>query len=186
MLSRAFSLLHIKPPLQPTPSSGAQIHSMQTHDPATQHRIKIGDRLPYDVTFGVLNEGEEDPHLMSAKEVFEAKKVVLFGIPGAYTSICSAKHLPQYIEHYDDFKNKYAIDTVACTAVNDPYVLREWAKAHNAAGKILMLSDGCLEFHSRVELTQTLPFAGVRGLRFSLFADDGVVKILNVDEPGPK
>jgi len=145
----------------------------------------VGDRLPYDVNFGVLNEGEDDPHPISAREIFEGKKVVLFGIPGAYTSICSSKHLPQYIEHYEDFK-KYGVNTIACTAVNDPYVLREWAKSHNAAGKILMLADGSLEFHNRVHLCQTLPFAGARGLRFSLYAEDGIVKILNVDEPGPK
>ncbi|CAG8560016.1 15424_t:CDS:2, partial [Racocetra persica] len=102
----------------------------------------------------------------------------------AFTSVCSSKHLPQFVENYDKFRAK-GIDTIACTAVNDPYVLREWANAHNVDSKVLMLSDGEMPFHSALGLTQRLPFAGERGLRFSMFVDDRVIKILNVEEPGP-
>jgi peroxiredoxin len=153
----------------------------QTESP----EVKVGDCIPYDIEFGVLSEGEEDPHGVSAREVFQGKKVALFGIPGAYTSICSAKHLPEYIQHYNDLVAK-GIDRVACTAVNDPYVLRAWAKSYPAESRIMMLADGSGKFHKRLGLLQELNFAGLRGRRFSMVVDDGTVKILNVDEVGPK
>ncbi|CAG8725897.1 1518_t:CDS:2, partial [Racocetra fulgida] len=145
-------------------------------------QVKVNDKIPEDLHFGILNNNEEEPKKIVSSEIFKGKKVVLFGIPGAFTSVCSSKHLPQFVENYDKFKAK-GIDTIACTAVNDPYVLREWANAHNVDSKVLMLSDGEMSFHCALGLTQRLPFAGERGLRFSMFVDDRVIKILNVEEP---
>ncbi|CAG8688435.1 7934_t:CDS:2 [Acaulospora morrowiae] len=143
----------------------------------TNPKVKVGDKIPDDVYFGVLNDGEEKPRKISAQEVFKGKKVVIFGIPGAFTSVCSSKHLPQYVERTDKLKTK-GVDVIACVAVN------EWANSHGVGDKILMLSDGEIVFHSALGLTQNLPFAGERGMRFSIFVDDGVVKILNIEEPG--
>ncbi|CAG8679253.1 4389_t:CDS:2 [Cetraspora pellucida] len=148
-----------------------------------QVKIKVNDKIPENLYFGVLNDNEEEPRKIDSSEVFKGKKVVLFGIPGAFTSVCSSKHLPQFVQNYDKLKAK-GVDSIICTAVNDPYVLREWAKAHNVGSKVMMLSDGEMSFHSALGLTQRLPFAGERGLRFSMFVDDYVVKLLNVEEPG--
>ncbi|CAB4407820.1 unnamed protein product [Rhizophagus irregularis] len=147
-------------------------------------KIKVGDCIPDDIYFGVLNEDDEQPHKITSGEVFKGKKVVLFGIPGAYTSICSSKHLPQFVDKSEELKAK-GVDKIACTAVNDPYVLREWAASRNTGNKILMLGDGEAAFHGRLGLLQKLPFAGERGLRFSMYVDDGIVKVLNIEEPGP-
>ncbi|CAG8440870.1 5586_t:CDS:2 [Scutellospora calospora] len=149
-----------------------------------QPKVKVGDKIPDDLYFGILNNNEDNPRKITSHEVFKGKKVILFGIPGAFTSVCSSKHLPQFVQNFDKFKDK-GINTIACTAVNDPYVLREWANTHKVESKVLMLSDGEMSFHSALGLTQHLPFSGERGLRFSMFIDDGVIKILNIEEPGP-
>ncbi|CAG8484923.1 11697_t:CDS:2 [Paraglomus brasilianum] len=146
-------------------------------------KISVGDRLPEDLYFGALNEGEVEPRKVTVKEVFGGKNVVMFGIPGAFTSVCSSKHLPQYYDRYEKLKQK-GVDIVACTAVNDPYVLREWARNHNTADKILMLADGDATFHSALSLIQRLPFAGIRNYRYSMYVSDCVVKIFNLEEPG--
>ncbi|CAG8647713.1 11009_t:CDS:2 [Ambispora leptoticha] len=142
-------------------------------------QVKVGDTIPKNVYFGELKDGEEDPQKITSDEIFKGKKVVIFGIPGAFTSVCSAKHLPQFVDHSEDFKKK-GIDTVACVAVNG----KEWAKAHNVEGKVRMLADGDGVFHRGLGLVQKLPFSGERGLRFSAYIENGVVKILNVEEPG--
>ncbi|CAG8576837.1 7409_t:CDS:2 [Ambispora gerdemannii] len=159
-------------------------------------QIKTGDSIPNNVYFGELKNGEEQPQKIARDEVFKGKKVVIFGIPGAFTSVCSAKHLPEFVSHYEEFQKK-GIDTVACVAVNgktseplkipkstDPYVMREWAKGHNVDQKVRMLADGDKTFHSALGLLQILPFSGERGRRFSAYVDNGVIKILNVEEPG--
>ncbi|CAG8578833.1 16814_t:CDS:2 [Acaulospora colombiana] len=146
-------------------------------------KIKIGDKIPDDVYFGVLGEGEDDPRKITARDAFLDKKVVLFGIPGAFTSVCSSQHLPQYVENAEKLKSK-GVDVIACIAVNDPYVMREWAHAHKVGNKILMLSDGDKAFYSALGLLQEIQFAGERGYRFSMFVDNGVVKVLNIEEPG--
>ncbi|RIA93748.1 redoxin domain-containing protein [Glomus cerebriforme] len=147
-------------------------------------KIKVGDRIPDDLYFGVLNEGEELPHKVTTKDIFSGKKVVLFGIPGAYTSLCSSKHLPQFVDKSDALKAK-GVDTIACTAVNDPYVLREWAISRNNHGKVLMLGDGEASFHGELGLLQKIPLFGERGVRYSMYVDNGVIKVLNIEEPGP-
>ena len=145
--------------------------------------IKIGDRLP-EATFRVL--GPEGIVPLSTKEVFAGKKVVLFAVPGAFTPTCHLKHLPGFIKNADAFKKKGA-DTVACVAVNDPFVLGAWADASGAKGKVLFLSDGNGEFTKKVGLDFDGSGIGLgtRSKRYAMLVEDGVVKALNLeDSPG--
>ncbi|CAG8584690.1 13740_t:CDS:2 [Funneliformis mosseae] len=147
-------------------------------------RVKLNDKIPDNLYFSVLNKGEDVPHEVSSAEIFKGKKVVIFGIPGAFTSVCSSKHLPQFIDKTKEFKAK-GVDTIACTAVNDSYVLREWAEAFKNSSEILMLGDAEMSFHGYFGLLQKIPLIGTRGQRFSMYVDDGVIKVLNIEEPGP-
>jgi peroxiredoxin len=142
--------------------------------------INVGDRLP-DATF--ITMSAEGPKPMKTSEVFSGRKVALFAVPGAYTPTCSRQHLPGYVQKYDELKSK-GFDTVACTAVNDIFVLTAWAKDSGAEGKILMLADGSAEFARKIGLDVDLTARGlgVRSRRYSMIVEDGVVKSLNVEE----
>jgi peroxiredoxin len=145
--------------------------------------IKIGDRLP-EATFRVL--GPEGITPLSTKEVFGGKKVVLFAVPGAFTPTCHLKHLPGFIQHAAAFKKK-GVDTVACVAVNDPFVLGAWADASGGKGKVLFLSDGNGEFTKKIGLDfdGSGIGLGLRSKRYAMLVEDGVVKALNLeDSPG--
>jgi len=145
--------------------------------------IAIGDSLP-EVTFRVLSdEGIQD---LTTKDVFAGKKVVLFAVPGAFTPTCHLKHLPGFIENAAVFKDK-GIDTVACVAVNDPFVLDAWAKASGAAGKVMLLSDGNGEFTDKIGMgfDGSAIGLGTRSKRYAMVVDDGIVKVLHTEEsPG--
>src|SRR5215813_9936334 len=104
--------------------------------------IKAGDRLP-SVEFKTMTA--EGPRPMTTEDVFKGRKVALFGVPGAFTPTCSAKHLPGFLTHYEDLKAK-GLDQIACVSVNDVYVMAAWGKDQNAGDKILMLADGNGEF----------------------------------------
>jgi len=145
--------------------------------------IKIGDRLP-DATFKVM--GPEGPLAKATAEIFAGKKVALFAVPGAYTPTCHKLHLPGFLERHDELKAG-GVDTIACTAVNDIFVLDHWASEHGANGKILMLSDGSAEFAKKLGLDIDLgPHGlGIRSKRYSMVVEDGVVKILNVEDLPP-
>ena len=146
--------------------------------------IKIGDRLP-DTTFMTMG-ADGAPKPMKTTEVFGAKKVALFAVPGAYTGVCSKQHMPSYVENYDALK-KNGFDLVACTSTNDIFVLSNWAKDSKADGKILMLGDGSAEFAKKIGLEIDLSGRGmgVRSKRYSMVVEDGVVKQLNIEEqPG--
>jgi peroxiredoxin len=142
--------------------------------------IKVGDTLPQ-ATFNMLLDGVQ---AVSTDDVFKGKKVVLFAVPGAFTPTCSAKHLPGYIEHLEQFKAKGV--AIACMAVNDAFVMDAWARSQKAPGEILMLADGNGAFSQALglEMDATGFGMGVRSKRFALYADDGVVKALHVDAPG--
>jgi peroxiredoxin len=145
--------------------------------------IAIGDRLP-EATFRVL--GADGIETINASEVFAGKKVVLFAVPGAFTPTCHIKHLPGFVESADDFK-KEGVDTVACVAVNDPFVLDTWANASGAKGKVLFLSDGNAEFTKKIgmDFDGSGIGLGTRSKRYAMLVEDGVVKALNVeDSPG--
>jgi len=144
--------------------------------------IKVGDKLP-DVT--LIKATDAGPDAVSSNSFFAGRKVALFSVPGAFTPTCSAKHLPGYLDKLDDLKAK-GVDEVACTAVNDAFVLGAWSKSNNADGKVTMLADGNAEFAKAVELTMDgSKFGlGLRGQRYSMLVEDGVVTQLNVEAPG--
>ncbi len=144
--------------------------------------IKVGDRMP-SATF--MTMGKDGPQPLSSDELFKGKKVALFGVPGAFTPTCSVKHLPGYVKNADKFKVK-GVDTVACVAVNDVFVLEAWRKSEGVGDTVKMLADGSGDFAKASGLTFDLSGKGlgVRVQRFSAIVDDGVVKSLNVEEPG--
>jgi glutaredoxin/glutathione-dependent peroxiredoxin len=145
--------------------------------------IKVGDRLP-ETTFMTMSG--EGPKPMKTAEVFNGKKVALFAVPGAYTPTCHKQHMAGFVQNYDQLKGK-GFDVVACTAVNDIFVVTAWAKDSKADGKILMLADGSAEFAKKVGLDIDLGARGlgVRSKRYSMIVDNGVVKALNVEEAPP-
>jgi glutaredoxin/glutathione-dependent peroxiredoxin len=145
--------------------------------------IAKGDRLP-EATFRVL--GSEGITTLTTGEIFDGKKVVLFAVPGAFTPTCHLKHLPGFIENAGAFKKK-GIDTVACVAVNDPFVLDAWADASKGKGKVLFLSDGNGEFTKKIgmDFDGSGIGLGTRSKRYAMLVDDGVVEVLNVEaSPG--
>jgi peroxiredoxin len=145
--------------------------------------IANGDSLP-EATFRVL--GSEGIDKLTTADIFAGKKVVLFAVPGAFTPTCHLKHLPGFIDKADAFKKK-GVNTVACVAVNDPFVLDAWAKATGGMGKVLFLSDGNGEFTKKIGLDFDGSGIGLgtRSKRYAMLVDDGVVKALNIeDSPG--
>jgi peroxiredoxin len=142
--------------------------------------IIVGERLP-DSTFMTMSP--EGPKPQQTGDIFSSKKVALFAVPGAFTPTCSKRHLPGYVEKYDELKSK-GFDIIACTAVNDIFVLSAWAKDAGADGKILMLADGSADFAKKVglEIDLTARGLGMRSKRYSMIVEDGVVKSLNLEE----
>ena len=142
--------------------------------------IQIGDRIPA-ATFSVLRDGVQQ---LTTDDVFKGNKVVLFSVPGAFTPTCSERHLPGYVDHYEDFR-KRGID-VACMAVNDAFVMKAWAANRGVPDGLLMLADGNAEFAKALglEMDSSKFGMGLRSKRFALYADDGVVKVLHVEAPG--
>jgi peroxiredoxin len=142
--------------------------------------IKVGDKLP-EATFMTMSP--DGPKPMTTAEVFGGKKVALFAVPGAYTPTCHKQHMPGFVERVDELKKK-GFDTVACTAVNDIFVLTQWNKDCKGEGKIAMLADGSAEFAKKIGLDLDLGARGLgtRSRRYSMAVDNGVVKILNVEE----
>jgi peroxiredoxin len=134
-------------------------------------------------TFGVMTES--GPGAISTDELFAGKKVVLISVPGAFTPTCSAKHLPGFVERASEFFDK-GIDTVACMAVNDTFVMNAWGKDQNAGDKVKMLADGNGEYARALglELDGNAFGMGMRGQRFALVIDNGVVSHLAVEAPG--
>jgi glutaredoxin/glutathione-dependent peroxiredoxin len=143
--------------------------------------IAVGDKIPSAKLKTMTAEGPKD---ISTDEIFNGKKVVLFAVPGAFTPTCSAKHLPGFVEKADQIKAK-GVDTIACLAVNDAFVMGAWGKAQNA-DKILMLADGSAAFTKQLglELDLSGPGMGVRSKRYAMLVDNGTVKALNVEAPG--
>ncbi len=151
--------------------------------------IKVGDRLPE----GTLSEYVEvetegcpvGPHALKVEDLTRGKKVVLFGLPGAFTPTCSAKHVPGYVANYDKLKAK-GVDEIICMAVNDAFVMGAWARDQKTAGKVRMVGDGSADYAKALGLTLDLTARGMgmRCQRFSMLVDNGVVKTLNVEGPG--
>jgi glutaredoxin/glutathione-dependent peroxiredoxin len=142
--------------------------------------IQIGDTLP-DVTFTTMTESGPEP---VGQDFFAGKTVALFAVPGAFTPTCSAKHLPGFIEKAGELKAK-GVDAIACTSVNDVFVMGAWGQSAEAEG-ITMLADGNGAFAQAVGLTMDGSKFGMgqRSQRYSMLIEDGVVKQLNVEAPG--
>ena len=144
--------------------------------------IKVGDKLPA----GTLTQMTKDgPQKISTAQLFGGRKVVVFSVPGAFTPTCDAKHLPGFVQNADAIRAK-GVDTIACMAVNDVFVMNAWGKASHVDDKILMLADGNAEYARALGLEMDASGfgMGMRGKRFAILADDGVVKGLYVEGPG--
>jgi peroxiredoxin len=145
--------------------------------------IKVGDKLPKAEFTTMTADGQQK---LSTDAIFSGRKVVLFAVPGAFTPTCSMNHLPGFVQNVAAIKAK-GIDTVACVAVNDVFVMDAWGKASGANGNIMMLADGNGDFARALGLEFDLTQAGLgkRSKRYSMIVDNGVVKALNVeDKPG--
>jgi len=142
--------------------------------------LNAGDRLP-DATFRTLTaEGVKE---LKTADVFAGRKVVLFAVPAAFSPTCSQTHLPGYVTHHDAIKAG-GVDTIACLSANDVWVLDAWAEQGGAKGKVLMLSDGNLEFTraAGMELDARVVGEGFRSQRYAAVVEDGVVTEIKVDE----
>jgi peroxiredoxin len=144
--------------------------------------IKVGDTLP-SITLKYMNK--DGMQTATTDDLFKGKKAVLFGLPGAFTPTCSAKHLPGFVNHADDLKKK-GVEVIACLSVNDAFVMDAWGKAQNAGEKVLMLADGNADFAKATGLTMdgTGYGMGLRTSRWAMVLEDGKVKTLNVEAPG--
>jgi peroxiredoxin len=144
--------------------------------------IKVGDSIPSAKLRHMTAEG---PKEITTDEIFKGKKVVLFAVPGAFTPTCSAKHLPGFVQNAAAIKAK-GIDTIACIAVNDAFVMGAWGKAQNTEGKVEMLADGNATFTKELglEMDGSGFGLGTRSKRYAMVVQDGKVTALNVEPPG--
>jgi peroxiredoxin len=142
--------------------------------------IQPGDRLP-EVPLKRIRSGVET---VITTELFEGKKLVLFAVPGAFTPTCSEKHLPGFVEHFDEFRKKGV--EVACVSVNDPFVMQAWGQSQHVPDELMMLADGNGEFTRALglEMDASAYGMGTRSKRYALVAEDGVVKQVFVEAPG--
>jgi peroxiredoxin len=151
--------------------------------------IKVGDKLPE----GTVSEFVEvegngcsiGPNTFKIEDQVKGKKIAIFGLPGAFTPTCSAKHVPSYLKNIDALKAK-GVDEVWCFAANDAFVMGAWARDQKANGKIRFMGDGSAEYTKKLglELDLNARGMGMRCQRFSMLVDDGVVKTLNIEAPG--
>lgn len=142
--------------------------------------IHVGQAIP-EITLKRIREGVET---LDTQALFDSRKVVLFGLPGAFTPTCSARHLPGYVERFEAFRSRGV--EVYCVAVNDPFVMKAWAESQNVPDGLAMLSDGNGELTRALglELDASASGMGTRCRRFALYAEDGVVRAVWVEEPG--
>jgi peroxiredoxin len=144
--------------------------------------IAVGEKMPAG-NFSVM--GESGPESLSADALFAGKKVVLVSVPGAFTPTCSKGHLPGYVSHADELVNQ-GVDTIACMAVNDVFVMHAWGKDRGVGDKVMMLADGNGDYTKALglELDATGFGMGHRGQRFAIVVEDGVATYVAVEAPG--
>ena len=151
--------------------------------------IAIGQKLPNATLYEFLNEASEGcaigPNAFEVEKLTAGKKIVIFGLPGAFTPTCSAQHVPGYIEQFDAIKAK-GVDEIWCVSVNDPFVMGAWGRDLKVGNKVRMLGDGSAEFTQKLglEFDLTKRGLGVRSQRYAMVVDNGMVKHLVVEEPG--
>ena len=146
-------------------------------------KLREKDKIPSSEIF-VLENGE--PTKKNIEEFLKNKKAIIFGLPGAYTSVCSAKHLPGYVNMHQKFKDK-GIDHIICISVNDPFVMNAWGKENNVGDKIIMMGDPLLSFTKAIgaEVDKSGRGLGVRSIRYTMFVDDTkVVKLQEEKDTG--
>ena len=151
--------------------------------------IKVGDRLPA-AKLHEFNDVESEgcaigPAVVDVESACAGKKIIIFGVPGAFTPTCSAKHVPGYLTQAEALKAA-GVDEIWCVSVNDAFVMGAWGREQQAAGKVRMIGDGSAAFTSALGLTMDMSARGlgVRSQRYSMLVDDGVVKTLNIEAPG--
>ena len=145
--------------------------------------IKENDQIPNSEVF-VMEDGE--PIKKNTQEFLKNKKVIIFGLPGAYTSVCSAKHLPGYVHMFEQYRDK-GIDQIICISVNDPFVMNAWGKENNVGKKILMIGDPFLNFTKAIgaDVDKSGRGLGIRSNRYTMFVNDmRVVKIQEEKDAG--
>lgn len=151
--------------------------------------IKVGDRIPDGTLTELITEDRPGctvgPNAFQVADLAKGKKIVIFGLPGAFTPTCSAKHVPSYVQNIDKLKAK-GVDEVWCVAVNDAFVMGAWGKEQKADHKVRMMADGSAVFTRALglELDLVARGMGVRSQRYAMLVDNGVVKALNVEAPG--
>ena len=146
-------------------------------------KIKENDKIPNSEIF-ILEDGE--PIKKNINEFLKDKKVIIFGLPGAYTSVCSAKHLPGYVKMHQEYKNK-GIDQIICIAANDPFVMNAWGKQNNVGNKIMMIGDPFLNFIKAIgaEVDKSGRGMGIRSNRYTMLVEDmKVIKLKEEKETG--
>jgi peroxiredoxin len=144
--------------------------------------ISVGAKIP---SLTLIKATSEGPQPVDSTSFFAGRRVALFSVPGAFTPTCSARHLPSFVEKADELKAK-GVDEIACTAVNDAFVMSAWGQSAGVGDKVTMLADGNGEFAHALGLTMDGSKFGMgqRGQRWSALVNDGVVEQLNVEEPG--
>jgi peroxiredoxin len=152
--------------------------------------IKVGDRLPdaklmETTDFDSATQCAMAPKEVSVAQAAQGKRLAIFGLPGAYTPTCSAKHVPGYLQNHDQLRAK-KVDEIWCVAVNDAFVMAHWGRDQRALGRIRFLADGSAEWAKKLGLDLDLNARGMgtRMQRFSMLVDNGIVKQLNVEAPG--
>jgi peroxiredoxin len=151
--------------------------------------IKIGDRLPAGTLWEFIEEETPGcsvgPNSFKVEDLVRGKRIAIFGLPGAFTPTCSAKHLPGFVAKADEFKQR-KVDEVWCISVNDAFVMGAWGREQGAGGKVRMMADGAGLYSKALglELDLIARGLGVRSARYSMLVEDGVVKTLNIEEPG--
>jgi glutaredoxin/glutathione-dependent peroxiredoxin len=152
--------------------------------------IRVGDRLP-DGTLTEMIDVETPgcvvgPNSFQVAELVKGKKLIIFGLPGAFTPTCSGKHVPGFVAHFKDFKSK-GVDEIWCVSVNDAFVMGAWGKDQKAEGKVRMMADGSASWTKALGLDQDLSARGmgIRSQRYAMVVENGVVKLLNI-EAGPR
>ena len=149
--------------------------------------IKVGEKLP-DGTLKEFIETEQPgcalgPNDFKVQDLVRGKKIVVFGLPGAFTPTCSARHVPGYVAGYENLRAK-GVDEIWCISVNDAFVMGAWGRDQKAQGKVRMFADGDAKLTRALGLDREIPGMGVRSQRYSMLVEDGVVKSLNLEQPG--
>src|SRR5471032_286952 len=149
--------------------------------------IQVGQKLPEANVKEFIDTETEGcklgPNDFKVADLTKGKKVVIFGLPGAFTPTCSAKHVPGYVEKFGEIRQK-GVDEIWCVSVNDAFVMGAWGREQKAHGKVRMMADGGAQFTKAIGLDMDIPGMGIRSKRYSMLVEDGVVKSLDVEAPG--